>query len=468
MTRRAVVAALAAAGAGAAAEPAWMGVEEASRALAAKRMSSVELTKACLARIETLNPKLNAFITVMTQQALDEAAARDRERSAGRVRGPLHGVPVAVKDLLDTAGVKTTAGSQHWADRVPAEDAEVVRRLRGAGAVILGKLNMDEFAYNFTSETSYFGVCRNPWDVTRTPGGSSGGSAVAVAAGMCGATLGSDTGGSIRLPAALCGITGFKPTYGRVSAKGCAPLAWSLDHVGPMCRSAADAALVFNAMTDAPVRLDRRGGKGLRLGVPRALFFEGLDGEVAQGVERAIGELGQGTAGVRDVTLTRVPDSDVLRGFPEPYVTIIGAEAYAFHEPMLKANPDQYHQGTRRSIEGGAGVTTAQYIRARQMTDEARVTCRQWFRDVDLLITPSTVGPAFELGSRADLVYLRNAAHWNLYGLPAVSIPCGFTKSGLPVGVQITGAPGRDDLVLSLAAAYQAATDWHRKRPLRS
>ncbi len=238
LTRRSFLAALAAPGER---ELHWMSIEDAAALVRRRKVSPVELTQLCLSRVERLNPKLNAFITVCGEKALADARAAEKEVGAGRWRGPLHGIPIALKDLFDTAGVLTTAASAQYAGRVPAEDAEVVRRLKAAGAVILGKLNMDEFAYNFTSETSFYGPSRNPWDARCTPGGSSGGSAIAVAAGMCFAALGSDTGGSIRLPAAFCGITGLKPSYGRVPAKGVVPLAWSLDHVGPMCRSARDA-----------------------------------------------------------------------------------------------------------------------------------------------------------------------------------------------------------------------------------
>ncbi|MBI4876297.1 MAG: amidase, partial [Acidobacteria bacterium] len=246
-----------------------LGVAEAADLLRRKQCSPVELTRACLQRIEKLNPALNAFITVTAEPALAQARTLEAELLRGRSRGPLHGIPMALKDLFDTQGIRTTAGSAQFASRVPAEDAEVVLRLKRAGAVLLGKLNMDEFAYNFTSETSHFGASRNPWNPRRSPGGSSGGSAIAVAAGLCFAALGSDTGGSIRLPAALCGITGLKPSYGRVNARGVVPLAWSLDHVGPMTRGARDAALVLECIGEPARKAARPAAKELRLGVPR-------------------------------------------------------------------------------------------------------------------------------------------------------------------------------------------------------
>ena len=260
-TRRAFLAALAAAGP----ELHWLSIEKVAALIRARKLSPVELTRHCLARIEKLNPGLKAFITVTGEQALADAKALEKEKP----RSPLHGIPIALKDLYDTKGIRTTAASKQFADRVPVEDAEVVKLLKAAGAIIIGKANMDEFAYNYTAETSYYGTARNPWNQQLSPGGSSGGSAVAVAAGMCFAALGSDTGGSIRQPAAFCGITGFKPTYGKLSSRGVLPLAWSLDTVGPMTRSPRDAEILFHAM----------GGRSTptitpKFGIPRKLFFD--------------------------------------------------------------------------------------------------------------------------------------------------------------------------------------------------
>jgi aspartyl-tRNA(Asn)/glutamyl-tRNA(Gln) amidotransferase subunit A len=333
-----------------------------------------------------------------------------------------------------------------------------------AGAIVLGKLNMDEFAYNFTGETSSFGTSRNPWDLRRSPGGSSGGSAVAVAAGMCFAALGSDTGGSIRLPASLCGITGFKPTYGAVSVAGVAPLAWSLDHLGPMCRTARDAAIMTEALTGKPVRDAIVNVRSLSLGAPRALFYEALEPEVEKTVAAATTTLGKLTSGVREVVLPELSRAQDLPDLPETYTRIIAAEAYAFHQEMLRAHPDRYHPDTRKSIERGGAVSAADYIRARREMERLRAETHRLFTNAGLLITPTAPGAAFEFGVRR-LVFLRNTAPWNLLGLPTVSIPCGFTTDGLPVGLQITAAAGQDDAVLALAAAYQKTTDWHKRRP---
>lgn len=463
-SRRTFIGTLAASAAAMAADdPAWLGIAEAGALLSKRALSPVELTEACLRRIER-GKALNAFITVTREEALQQARAADAELRAGRRRGPLHGIPVALKDVFDTAGIRTTAGSAQYADRVPREDAEVVRRLKAAGAVLVGKLNMDEFAYNFTSETSHFGASRNPWDTQRSPGGSSGGAAIAVGTGMCFAALGSDTGGSVRLPAALCGITGLKPSYGKISTRGVIPLAWSLDHVGPMCRSARDAGLVLAAIgehTAAP----RRDPKQLRLGVPRANFWDQVDPQVERAVRDAAKELGRLAAGIDEVSFPAMPPSPGWPDLPLCYSHVISAEAYTYHQEMLKRSPDRYHAGTRRTLEGGASVAAPDYIRSRMEMDRLRSDSSRAFGGADVLVTPVSPGAAFELGSSPSLAYLRNSAPWNVYGLPAISIPCGFSAEGLPIGVQLIARTGQDETLLALCEAYQRVTGWHAKHP---
>jgi aspartyl-tRNA(Asn)/glutamyl-tRNA(Gln) amidotransferase subunit A len=441
-------------------DPADLTVTEAIALLRERRLTPVELTEACLKRIARLNPRLNAIVTVLNNQALTRARSL---RPASAAAQPLHGIPIALKDLYDTAGVRTTAASAQWRDRVPSRDATVVERLHAAGTVLVGKANMDEFAYNFTSETSVFGPAHNPWNVACTPGGSSGGSAIAVATGMCLAALGSDTGGSIRLPAAFCGITGYKPTYNRVPADGVAPLSWSLDHVGPMTRTARDAALMHGVLSAQAVPLAPV--KDLRLGVARIPYWQQIDSEVEAAMNAALTTLNRLTRPARDIhppVLPLNPDSPL----PATYSTIIFAEAYAFHREMLTRHPDRYHPGTRATLALGKPISAAEYIDARREMDRLRATAStEIFKDVDLVITPTAPGPAFRLGTQPNLVFLRNTAPWNLYGLPTISIPCGFTKSGLPIGLQITGGPDRDGAVLSLAIAFQDATDFHRRRP---
>jgi aspartyl-tRNA(Asn)/glutamyl-tRNA(Gln) amidotransferase subunit A len=441
-------------------DPAELTATEALALIRHRKLTPAELTEACLKRIEQRNRRVNAFITVMGESALERARVL---RPVSAAREPLHGIPIALKDLYDTAGVRTTAASTHWRDRVPTADAEVVRRLRAAGAVITGKANMDEFAYNFTSETSAFGPARNPWNEECSPGGSSGGSAIAVASGMSLAALGSDTGGSIRLPASFCGITGYKPTFGRVPTDGAAPLAWSLDHVGPMTRSALDAVLLHGVLSGQPVKL--AAVKGLRIGLPREHYWQGLDGEVERAVEDAAATLRRLCREVRDVKLPAVERSVDSR-LPTVYSTVTLAEAYAFHREMLAQHAERYHAGTRYSIELGKRIDAARYIAARREMERLRsAASTELFRDTDLLLTPTAHGVAFQLGSKPSLGNLRNTSPWNLYGLPTIAIPCGFAKSGLPIGLQITGPPGSDAMVLSAAVAFQAETGFHQRRP---
>jgi len=444
----------------------WLTLAEAGAMVRSRRISPVELTRACLKRIEQLNPKFNAFITVTDEQALAQARNMEAEQSGRRFRGPLHGIPIALKDLIDTAGIRTTAASAQYLDRVPSEDAEVVRRLKTAGAVILGKLNMDEFAYNFTSETSYFGPVPNPWNEKMIPGGSSGGSAVAVATGLCYGALGSDTGGSIRLPAALCGITGLKPTYGRVSTDGVVPLAWSLDHVGPMCRTAQDAALMLAAMDGtAPAQLKKPAR--LRLGIPRRLFFDNLDPEIESATGKAILALTRLPADAVEVTL---PELEMAPDGPLPALSmLVLAEAYTFHARMFAKSPERYHPATRQSIELGASIPLPAYVQARHELDRLRRAVANVFETVDVLVTPPVSRQAFPLDPKRtpDLIYLRNTFPFDFYGLPTMSIPCGFTSNGMPIGLQIAGPALGEEKVLALAHAYQQLTEWHIRRAVK-
>jgi aspartyl-tRNA(Asn)/glutamyl-tRNA(Gln) amidotransferase subunit A len=427
-------------------------------------LAPVDLTKACLTRIERLNPSLNAFITVAAEQALSTAKALQDQPQSRRSQGALWGIPIALKDLIDSKGVRTTAGSALWSNRVPKQDAKVAQRLAAAGAIFLGKTNMDEFAYNFTSETSHSGPIHNPWDPRRSPGGSSGGSAVAVAAGMCLAAIGSDTGGSIRLPAAFCGITGLKPTYGKVSTSGVAPLAPSLDHIGPMCRTARDAAMLLDVLSDNPNPEPTRRLGTLRLGIPRKTYYEQIHADVEKAVQGAVKVLVSLTAGSRDVVLPSLPPFEAWPDLPRAYSAIISAEAYAFHRDMLARSPDKYHPATKRNLLGGAAVSEADYRAARREMDRLRSRAGTLFSSAEVLVTPAAPATAFELGTSPGLVFLRNLAPWNLYGLPSIVIPCGFS-GGLPIGLQLTGPAGSDKLLLALASAYQEKTEWHTRRP---
>lgn len=440
-----------------------------------RETSPVEVTRECLRRIENLNPRLNAFITVTGQAALAEARAAEAEIFSGHWRGPLHGIPIALKDLIDTAGVHTTSASALHKDRIPTEDAEVVRKLRVAGAVFVGKNNLHEFAYGASSLVSHFGDVHNPWGEGHITGGSSGGSAASVPAGMACAAIGTDTAGSIREPAALCGCVGLKPTYGRVSVRGVIPLSVSLDHVGPLTSSVEDAAIVLQAITgydaeevtSAEVPVGdytsglKEGAKGLRVGVLRAYFFDDLDVEVASAMEHAL--LGIETLGaqMRDVQLEVPIDRRVQ-----------AAESYAYHAENVAKHPEAYQPETIRRIRIGEKITAADFLQQRRELEIARRSIRDVFADVDLLVTPTTPVPAPSIAELktnpealrpAELRLLRNTRPFNVWGLPAISIPCGFTQSGLPIGLQIAGPHWREDLVLRLAYAYEQATAWHKR-----
>jgi aspartyl-tRNA(Asn)/glutamyl-tRNA(Gln) amidotransferase subunit A len=440
-----------------------------------KEVSPVELTRSCLDRIEKLNPALNAFITVTAESAMAEARAAENEISRGEWRGPLHGIPVALKDLIDTAGTRTTAASAVFEHRIPAEDAEVVQRLRRAGAVILGKNNLHEFAYGGSSLVSFFGDVHNPGNTAHIAGGSSGGSAAAVAAGLCYAAIGTDTAGSVREPAALCGCVGIKPTYGRVSARGVIPLSWSLDHVGPLAATVGDAAVMLQAIAgydpldvgcaDVPVS-DYVSGlgdgtKSLRVGIPRGHFYDELHDEVRASVENALTMIGTLVASIRDVHIEVSSDR-----------TVQAAESYAYHAENVARSPELYQPETLRRIRSGEKISAADYIQRRRELDEERRRAHGFFADVDVLLTPTMPIPAPAIADLkkdpaalrpAELTLLRNTRPFNVWGLPAISVPCGVTKSGLPIGLQIAGPHWREDLVLRLAHAYEQAVNFSAK-----
>jgi aspartyl-tRNA(Asn)/glutamyl-tRNA(Gln) amidotransferase subunit A len=457
-------------------------LSEASELVRSRKVSPVELTQACLGRIEHLTPMLNAFITVTADSALAQARQAEADIQRGHWMGPLHGIPIGLKDLVDTAGVRTTAASGLFKDRIPTRDAEVVRRLKAAGAVLLGMLNLHEFAYGGSSVISYFGAVHNPWDLAYSPGGSSGGSGAAVAAELCYGAIGSDTGGSIRMPAAYCGIVGLKPTYGRVSTRGVIPLAWSLDHVGPMTRTAKDAALMLQVIagydpedtssTDLPLQ-DYAAGldaetSSLRIGIPRVHFYEGLNPEIEAALGTALSVLGKLTSSQHDLEIPAANDM-VLTA-----LLIQKAEAYAYHREYTAKTPELYQAETLKRIRAGAEISTADYISARRRRDYFRRAVPKLFEGVDLFVTPTTPLPPLTISELlADLDNLRakevlrspNARPFNLLGLPAVSVPSGFTSKGLPIGMQITGPPGGEATVLRLAHAYERTTEWHNRKP---
>jgi aspartyl-tRNA(Asn)/glutamyl-tRNA(Gln) amidotransferase subunit A len=449
-------------------------IDSARRRIAAGDLSPVELTRAYLERIESVDERVNSYITVTAEQALEQARALERELAAGRSRGPLHGIPIALKDNIDTAGVLTTAASAVYADRIPTEDAECVRKLRDAGAVFLGKLNMHEFAYGGTSAVTHYGPVHNPWNLAHHPGGSSGGSAAAVAARLCAAALGTDTAASVRYPAACCGVAGLKATHGLASIRGIVPLSEFHDHVGPLARTVADCALVmtalagFDALDPVSIRTERedyraaigRPVRGLRIGVPRAPFFETLNPEIEAAATTALRVLADLTGStLRDVAIT-APDTYAL----------LDAETYAYHEPLLadSANHALYQPLTLQRVMGGASVPTGVYIEQRRRMTIARNTIADVFTDVDVLVAPTSMSlpatiEAVLANPAAEGSLIRNTLPFNVFGIPAISVPCGFASNGLPIGLQIIGPRLGEARVLALADAYEQATEWHRR-----
>ena len=459
------------------ADPTGLSILEAGRLIRAGELSPVELTRAYLERIERYNPEINAYITVTAGLALEQAAVLERERDAGRWRGPLHGIPIALKDNIDTAGIPTTAASALFADRVPRADAEVYRRLKAAGAVLLGKLNLHEFAYGGTSAITHFGPVRNPWNPDYIPGGSSGGSAAAVAARLCAAALGTDTLASIRLPAAYCGVVGLKATHGLASIRGIVPVSESLDHVGPLTRSAADAAIVMSAISGYdsgdPVSIEADPGDlgraifervgSLRIGLPRGFWFDNLDADIERLTDDALDVIGSLAGGTRNITLPPAPDFAVLL-----------AEAHAWHFQYIadSANHSLYDPATLERISAAGSFSTREYIEARRALDLARQEIANVFAEVDLIVTPTTpVMPTLienaevpDVATGAEST-VRNTAPFNLFGIPTISTPCGLSRDGLPVGIQISGPRLGELSVLALAHAVEQASGWHALRP---
>jgi aspartyl-tRNA(Asn)/glutamyl-tRNA(Gln) amidotransferase subunit A len=461
---------------------------EAARHLRAGHVSAVALVQECLARIATVDPTIRACVTVMGEAALAQAEAADEQLRGGRDRRPLLGIPLGIKDLIATQGVRTTAGSRVLDDWVPDHDATVVTRLAAAGGIALCKTNTHEFAFGTVTPPT-----RNPWDPERIPGGSSGGSAAAVAAGECLAALGTDTGGSIRIPAAACGVSGLKPTFGLVSRSGVVPLSWSLDHAGPIARSVEDCALLLDVLAgydptdpdsvDVPLlnynaallatRTPEDAVRGTVLGLPTSYFFRHLDPEVERAVQAAIETLVALGATVREVALP--PNLDDLFGV---YRTIQRPEAYTYHEEMgwLRTRADRYDPVVRENILAGAGYSASDYIRAQRTRHDFTTQMRTRLREVDALVTPTLPVPARRISELDTPVLwdgqpepageaLRLTFPFDLTGQPALTVPCGFTTSGLPIGLQLIAGHFGEATLLRLGHAYQRVTDWHLRLP---
>jgi aspartyl-tRNA(Asn)/glutamyl-tRNA(Gln) amidotransferase subunit A len=435
-------------------------IGELSRALNTRQTTAEAVLDQCLLRIAERNAALNAFIAVFEAEAREQARSADREIAAGRYRGPLHGVPISLKDLFDVRGTTTTAASrvrqQHVADR----DAVAVAALRNAGAVIVGKTNLHEFALGTTNEDSAFGPARHPIDPSRSPGGSSGGSAAAVADGMCFASMGTDTGGSIRIPAAACGLVGLKPTYGELSTDGVVPLSTTLDHVGPICRSVEDAAIVYNVLRGSEGSTETVAARTLKLAIPRHHFLSSLDAQVAAVFDAACGRLQDAGVTFTDVS---VPDAGDVAAI---YLHIVMTEAAAYHAKTLERRPEDYTPNVRMRLEMGRYILGEDYARALRGRELIRREVTTALEGVDGLFLPALAIPAPKLGvptvriGGADepvrSVMLRCTQAFNVSGHPAIALPCGATTDTLPVGAQLVGPYGNTAGLLRTAAAIEA------------
>jgi aspartyl-tRNA(Asn)/glutamyl-tRNA(Gln) amidotransferase subunit A len=449
-------------------------ISRALELLREKKISAQELGEACYRQIERLNSTLNAFITVIEPQ--DSLHAQGRNGNANSSK-ELANIPIAIKDLFDIAGIRTTVGSKFFAERIAQEDAFVVEKLREAGALFPGKTNTHEIALGITGNNPHYGTARNPWNTALIPGGSSSGSAIAVATGMALGALGTDTGGSIRIPASLCGVVGFKPTFGRVSVRGVFPLSWNLDHVGPLTRCVRDAALIFqiiaaydpldpasiNMPTDDYLRhlTDEVKGKKVALGVGE--YIESSDPEVLAALHEAVTVLESLGYEVQEENM------DWMREAALANKTMTQSDGAAVHRDRLKEHPDWFGDDIRRRLEDGAKTTSTEYILARRVQTESRKRCEQFFESYDFLITPTTpiAAPTIEGHDAVEQAgrLTRFTSPFNLTGLPALSLPCGFTSEGLPIGLQIISGVWQEANVLNLGYAFEQATEWHNRFP---
>jgi aspartyl-tRNA(Asn)/glutamyl-tRNA(Gln) amidotransferase subunit A len=451
-----------------------MTIEDILKQLRKGDMTASDSAEACFRQIERLNPELNAFITPIDPQ---EAVKAQLPSDGKPVSKALRGIPIAVKDLFDTAGVRTTAGSLFFKDNIPATDAFVVEKLREAGALIIGKTNTHEIALGITGNNPHYGTARNPWDKTRIPGGSSSGSAIAVATGMAVAALGTDTGGSIRIPASLCGVVGLKPTFGRVSTRGVFPLSWNLDHVGPLTTCVRDAALMlqvisaYDPLDAASIKMltgdylghliDDMEGRKIALGVGE--FINTADPEVVSAGCDAAKVFESMGCKVQEVNVDWMRDAAVANRI------MTQADGAAVHRDRLKEHPEMFGDDIRRRLEDGAKTTSTEYILARRTQTEVRKRCEAFFESYDFMLIPTTpiAAPTIEGHDAVEQAgrLTRFTAPFNLAGLPALSLPCGFTSEGLPIGLQIVSRAWGDAKVLNAGYAYEQATEWHNRQP---
>jgi len=455
-------------------------IESALLTLRSRKTTASDLADSCLRQIKRLNPQLNAFITVGESATSDQQAADSKQHAQTiphALANALRGIPIAVKDIFDTAGVRTTAGSKFFTDNIPEQDAFVVEKLKQAGAFIIGKTNTHEIALGVTGNNPHYGTARNPWDVSRIPGGSSSGSAIAVATGMALGALGTDTGGSIRIPASLCGVVGFKPTYGRVSLRGVFPLSWNLDHAGPIASCVRDAALllqvisIYDPLDAASIKMltgdylghlvDDMGGRRIALGVGE--FIESSDSEVLEAVREAAKVFEAMGCKIQEVNVEWMRDAAIANK------TMTQADGAAVHRDRLNEHPDWFGEDVRRRLMDGAKTSSTEYALARRAQAEVRKRCELFFESHDLLVIPTTpiAAPSIEGNDAVEQAarLTRFTAPFNLAGLPALSIPCGFTKNGLPIGLQLVSRAWADAKVLNAGYAFEQATEWHKRKP---
>lgn len=453
-----------------------------ARAIRQKKVSAVEMVTAVQERIDRLNPKLNAYVArVPPDQVLRQAREADAQVAAGKTLGPLHGVPIALKDDFETKGLRTTDGSKVLANYVPQRDATVVARLRAAGAILLGKLNMHELAMGGTTNNPHYGPTSNPWDLKRIPGGSSGGSAAAVAAGLCFGSLGTDARGSVRLPAAMCGLVGIRPSFGRVSRYGVIPLSWSFDTVGPIVRTVGDAALFLSVISgydpldpatfDSPLNLPRgKDIRGLRVGVPRNHFFDFIDPPAERLYRQAVDTLARLGATLREVS---VPQE--LEHIHSCYETISRPEAAAYFEEDVRTRLADFGDDVRLGFLQGMCVSAVDYVQAQRVRRLIQQKMRAVFQEIDVMVTPSLPAAASLKGQTSTTIGGRTVpnryaiSHFSLpfsiADTPAVSVPCGLSPEGMPLGIQIAGRPFEEGMVLRVAAAYERVSGWGWRRP---
>jgi len=452
-------------------------LHQAAELIRRRELSPVELTRAYLRRIERLNPRLNCFITLTAEMAEASARSAEADLQRGEYRGALHGIPIALKDLFETQGVLTSGGSTFFADYIPQRDAYVVQRLKAAGAVMLGKLNMHEIALGVTNNNPHYGACHNPWALERISGGSSGGCGAALAAQLCLGALGSDTGGSTRIPASLCGVVGLKPTFGRISLRGVLPLSWNLDHVGPMARCVRDVALLFQSIAgydaedpySAPVQSEEvlarleAGVRGWRVALAVDDFFTQADEQVCRAVKTAAEVFTSLGAQVDEVHLPEGLEAARANGL------MVVSDAAAVYRQPLQSNPEGFGKDVLQRLQSGAAYSAVEYALARHQQALWRHRLERLFEGVDVLLTPTTpiVAPFIEGPDAVEQarILTRFTSPFNLAGLPALSVPCGFSQEGLPIGLQLVARPWAEAKVLQAGFAYEQATEWHRRRP---